>query len=72
MIAIIVRCITRIRCFLFADVINTSVLWLATKFFKNKSPLVPESASNKAIAMAMYQPNIAQTKLKNIFRCFSR
>ena len=53
------------------EIINTAVLWFATKFFKKKSPLILESASDKAIATAMYQPNIAQTKLKDLFRCFS-
>ena len=54
------------------DIINTAVLWFATKFFKKKSPLILESASDEAIATAMYQPNTAQTKLKDLFRCFSR
>ena len=54
------------------EIINTAVLWFATKFFKKKSPLILESASDEAIATAMYQPNTAQTKLKDLFRCFSR
>ena len=37
-------------------IINTAVLWFATKFFKKKSPFILESASDKAIASAMYQP----------------
>ena len=53
------------------DIINTAVLWFATKFFKKKSPVILESASDKAIASAMYQPNTAQTKLKDLFQCFS-
>ena len=48
------------------DIVNTAVLWFATKFFKKKSPVILESASDKAIA-SMYLPNTAQTKLKELF-----
>ena len=44
------------------DIINTAVLWFATKFFKKKSHIILESASDEAIASAMYQPNTAKTK----------
>ena len=46
------------------EIINTAVLWFATKFFKKKSPLILKSGF---VATAIYQPNTAKTKLKDLF-----